>query len=187
MKKEGTKTCKYCKSEIAADAKICPNCRKKQKGHEPRSIIAAIVILAIIGTMMGGGDDDNISQSGNNAKVETKANGETKEIKYISVTADELEKALDENAINASDDYKDKYLKITGKLGNIDSSGDYINIDTSDDFSLTNIQCYLQNDEQRATIKKMKTGDKIVVKGKCFSVGEVLGYSIDIDSIKKAK
>lgn len=186
MKKEGTKKCKYCKSEIAADAKICPNCRKKQKGHKLLIIIAVIVVLAIIGAIAGGGDD-NTSQSGNNAKVETKENGETQEIKYTPVTADKLVKDLEENAINASDTYKDQHIEITGKLGNIDSSGDYIDIDSSDDFDFTSIQCYLQNDEQRAAIKKMKKGDKIVVKGKCFDVGEVLGYSIDIDSIKKAK
>ena len=33
----------------------------------------------------------------------------------------------------------------------------------------------------------MQNGDKIVVKGKIKSVGEVLGYSLDIDSIRKAK
>ena len=32
MKEKKTKVCKYCKSEIDAKAKICPNCRKKQGG-----------------------------------------------------------------------------------------------------------------------------------------------------------
>ena len=34
MKKEKptTKLCKHCKTEIPYDAKVCPNCRKKQKG-----------------------------------------------------------------------------------------------------------------------------------------------------------
>ena len=35
MKKEKptTKLCKHCKTEIPYDAKVCPNCRKKQKGE----------------------------------------------------------------------------------------------------------------------------------------------------------
>lgn len=50
-----TKICKYCKSEIAADAKICPNCRKKQ-GGKLKWIIIALVILCLIGAAGGGGD-----------------------------------------------------------------------------------------------------------------------------------
>ena len=35
MKKEKptTKLCKHCKTEIPYDAKVCPNCRKKQKAE----------------------------------------------------------------------------------------------------------------------------------------------------------
>jgi hypothetical protein len=40
-----TKICKYCKSEIASDAKICPHCRKRQKGLP----IIAKILLVIVG------------------------------------------------------------------------------------------------------------------------------------------
>lgn len=30
--KPATKTCKHCKTEIPAGAKVCPQCRKKQGG-----------------------------------------------------------------------------------------------------------------------------------------------------------
>ena len=39
------KICKYCKSKIDAKAKICPNCRKKQKSLWKRIVVAAIVII----------------------------------------------------------------------------------------------------------------------------------------------
>ena len=44
MKEKKTKVCKYCKSEIDAKAKICPNCRKKQGGKLKWIIIAIVVI-----------------------------------------------------------------------------------------------------------------------------------------------
>lgn len=53
---EETKKCKYCKTEIPKDAKVCPNCRKKQSGIG-KWIIIAIVIIVIIGAVAGGGDD----------------------------------------------------------------------------------------------------------------------------------
>ena len=39
-------------------------------------------------------------------------------------------------------------------------------------------------DEQLDKLKKMSKGDKITVNGKITDVGEVLGYYLDIDSIK---
>lgn len=90
---------------------------------------------------------------------------------------------LNENAVGASDTYKDKYLEITGKLSNIDSNGDYISLDSDDEFSLYNVQCFIKNEEQLEIVKTLKKGDTVTVKGKCTDVGEVLGFSFDIDSI----
>lgn len=44
---ENTKLCKHCKTEIPKDAKICPNCRKKQKGIGKWIVLAIIIILII--------------------------------------------------------------------------------------------------------------------------------------------
>lgn len=64
-----TKICKYCKSEIAKDAKICPNCRKKQKGRL-RIIIGIIVVLLIISIVSkGGSNKTNNSNSKNSDDV----------------------------------------------------------------------------------------------------------------------
>lgn len=43
-----TKQCKYCKEEIAYDAKICPNCRKKQKSKK-RMVFVIVLIIIIVG------------------------------------------------------------------------------------------------------------------------------------------
>lgn len=104
-------------------------------------------------------------------------------IVYSPVTATQLSDALQNNALKAKDEYANKYIEITGKLGNIDSNGKYIDIDT-EDFSFTIIQCYIKNDDQKKVIMEKSKGDKVIVRGLCKDVGEIMGYSIDIDSIE---
>lgn len=49
-----TKQCKYCKTEIPYDAKVCPQCRKKLKGGKLKWIILVIAVLLVIGIATGG-------------------------------------------------------------------------------------------------------------------------------------
>lgn len=62
-----SKRCKYCKSEIDENAKICPVCHKKQ-GGKWKFIIIGIIVLVILGALINGGDDDTepkkIAQNG---------------------------------------------------------------------------------------------------------------------------
>jgi hypothetical protein len=92
--------------------------------------------------------------------------------------------ALNNNAMGASDKYKGKYLEITGKLTNIDAAGKYIDLMADGDFEIIGVQCYIKNDDQKAKIASMSKGDTVTLKGKCTDVGEVLGYSLDIDEIE---
>lgn len=195
-----TKTCKHCKTEIPSGAKVCPNCRKKQ-GGVLKWVIIAIVAIGIIGAAAGSGSSDSDSgtktaqsnktssdqESSSKSEKESKKEEEEESeapIEYISVTATELSDALSNNAMKAQNDYKEKYLEITGKLGNIDSNGKYIGIDSDKDFDFTNIQCYIKSDEQKEVIMNKTTGDTIKVKGYCKDIGEIIGYSIDIESVE---
>lgn len=187
MKKEGTKLCKHCKTEIPADAKVCPNCRKKQ-GGKIKWIIIAIVVLAAIGAAVGGGNDDDEGTVATNTAGSTETSTETpepqEEISYTKVSVSQMMNDLETNAMNASDTYKDQYLEITGRLANIDSSGKYISLLPEDEeYAIIGVQCYIQNDEQKTTVSSLSTGQTVTVRGKCTDVGEVLGYSFDIDSI----
>ena len=174
MKQEttDTKICKHCQSEIPKKAKVCPNCRKKQ-GGKLKLIIIAIVVIGIIRKFLLVANPEN----------DTTSNDQQKDVEYAQVSVNDMVAALNENAAGASDTYKDKYLEVTGKLSNIDSNGDYISLDSDDEFSLYNVQCFIQNDEQLEIVKTLKKGDTVTVKGKCTDVGEVLGFSLDIDSI----
>ncbi len=188
-----TKICKYCKTEIPKDAKICPNCRKKQKG-KLGLIIGIIVVVLILAAAFGGGKGaDSSSNTTPTDKADTTVTKDsteaseeqaTEEKEYIAVTKQELSDALDANALKAADTYKDKYLEVSGYLDNIDSSGDYITINAgSDDYTFVNVQCYIKNDDQKAIIMEMNSGDPLTIKGKCTDVGEFLGYSISIEEI----
>lgn len=188
MGKQETKLCKHCKTEIPKGAKICPNCRKKQ-GGKLKWIIIAIIAIGVIGAAAGGGDSDSEKKAKSNTNSASdsseKANEEQAPIEYTPVTATELSDALESNAMKAQNDYKDKYISISGTLGNIDSNGKYIAINSDKDFDLTNIQCYLKDDAQKQAIMEMSQGDAITVKGYCKEVGELMGYQIDIDEIIK--
>ncbi len=155
-----------------------------------RNIVIVIIALIVIGAIYGGSrGSNNSSNSSSSSSAGSDAGSEvaTEEtISYASYTAENLVDDLKGNALAASDKYKNQYIEVTGKLGNIDSSGAYINVDPEGDeyvFNFTNIQCYLKSDEQREQIKAMQSGDPITVRGKCSDVGEVLGYSIQLDSI----
>ena len=184
-KNTGTKICKHCQSEIPKKAKVCPNCRKKQ-GGKLKWIIIAIVVIGIIGAAMGGGgSDDSTAKSDSSSKSDSTDAKQEETIEYTQVSISDMVDALDKNAAAASDEYKDKYLEITGKLSNIDSDSSYISIlPEDDDFAFTGVQCYTNGDEDIINaVKTLSTGDTITVRGKCTDVGEVMGYSLDLEEI----
>lgn len=151
---------------------------KEKKGGKLKWIILIVIAVIILGTVFGGDSTDEDGSS--SAKSDTKTE---QEITYKKVSAKELSEALSKNAAKASKEYKDHYLEITGELSVIDSQMSYISI-SSGELDLTNIQCYIQNEDQEEKILEMEQGDEITVKGKCTDVGEVLGYAIDMESVE---
>jgi len=178
MSTEKTKKCKYCKTEIPADAKVCPQCRKKLKGGKLKWILLILIVFCIIGYAAGSGSDSGSSTSSSSKQEESTP------IEYTTVSVNDMMTALNDNAIGASDKYKGKYLEITGKLTNIDASGKYIDLMADGDFEIIGVQCYIKSDDQKSKISSMSKGDTVTLKGKCTDVGEVLGYSFDITEIE---
>ena len=180
------KNCKTCGEEIAKNAKVCPKCGARQKGHLGL-IIAVVVIILLVITAIGKDGNDS-SKDNKPSPSASSASGTTEEaVKYTEVSVDEMLKALDENAAAASDSYKGQYLAVTGKLSNIDAQGDYISLDGSDDLMyFTGCQCYIRGDKDiYETVKTLSKGDVITVKGEITDVGEVFGYSMAIHEIVK--
>ena len=95
-------------------------------------------------------------------------------------------KELEDNAANADEKYRDQYVEISGRLDTIDSEGDYISVvSANDEYAILGVTCNIQDDKQLAEVKKMKRGDKIKIKGQITDVGEVIGYTMDIDEFAK--
>lgn len=146
-------------------------------------LIVVIVVFGVAGTADSDDREETVVQESNSSEPSNQVE-EAKPVEYMSVNANDMITMLDENPVVAADTYKDKYLEITGRLGSIDSSGDYISLRRFDDeLTFTTIMCYIQNDEQLEAVRTLKSDDTVTVRGKCTDVGEVLGYSLDIDSI----
>ena len=185
-------TCKHCGEEIAAGAKVCPKCGgKNKKPIYKRPWFIILTVLIVIGAIGSAGGNDNQSDTSkdtNNAVVNEKdsTQKETEEISYTAYNVSELTSDLDSNAMKATDKYKNQYVELTGRLNVIDSSGKYISITpTDDEFAIIGVQCYIKNDDQKNAVMDMSIGDTVIVKGKITDVGEVMGYSLDIDEITK--
>ena len=192
-----TKVCKHCQSEISKKAKICPQCRKKQGGIV-KWIVMVIFAIALIGALAGG-DSEDTKESATSTNPVTEQQAETTTdvqedvtadveeetvIAYTVVSVSEMMDVLESNAMKAEATYQDKYVEITGRLGNIDSDGKYIDLmPTDDEWAFIGVTCYLKNDEQRAQVMEMSVDDVVTLRGKITDIGEVLGYYLDIDSI----
>lgn len=186
-------TCKTCGKEMARSAKVCPSCgAKNKKPFFTRPWFIAIVALIIIGAIASGGK----SESGNTTAVADKTNSNNSEVKdntaesttiaieYVDYTVDDLMAQLEENALKASNDHKGENVRITGKLNNIDSSGKYISLVPNTDFAIIGVQCYIKNDETKSKVAELSKDSLVTLTGKITDVGEVLGYSLNIDNIE---
>ena len=144
--------------------------------------IVGIVLIIVIGAggAMGGGDDK--TPSGDNNTAEEPADEAAKT--PTAVTVDELMNALEANALNAAQTYEGMYVELTGELSVIDASGDYFSlIPANDDWAIIGVQCYI-SEEQVSQVSMFTDGQSVTVIGTITDVGEILGYSLDVESIK---
>lgn len=199
-------TCSACGNTIAASAKNCPHCGAKVKKPLIKKAwfwILVVILAAGIGGALGSSKDSGSGSTSQSASKETASGQSTSDqaaadqaaepesqeesVSYTPVTVEELTEALEKNAAAASDQYKGQYVELTGRLTNIDSDGDYIALGVMDEndyeHMFTSVQCYIKNDEQMDIVKTLETGNAVAVRGKIKSVGEVMGYSIDIDEL----
>ena len=176
--------CKSCGKEIGKGVKKCVHCGTDQRNwFSKHKILTGILILVIIGigSAIGSGGKSNTVTAPTSPA--TAATQQPKAAPMV-VTADKLVEDLKSNALNASDTYKGKYVEVTGQLSNIDGDGKYFSISPmNNDFSLTNIMCNI-TPEQKATVSKFTSKQKVTVIGTITDVGEIMGYTMKVESIK---
>lgn len=173
-------TCKSCGKEIARSAKVCPECGAKNKKPLYKKWwvwVLAVVVIAVIGS--AGGNDSNEGTSQGNTTTQTE------EIVYEIVDLGVMIDELNNNAMKAEKTYQNKHIEFAAKISSFDSDGDYVSVEpvNADAWNLYTAMCYIKNDEQLNFLLEKNVGDTVTIKGKVKSIGEVLGYSIDIAEV----
>ena len=104
---------------------------------------------------------------------------------YKPVTVKSLYKELNENALRAEKTYQDSYVEVTGYLSSIDSDGAYFSIvGTREMFDFEFVRCNIDSDKVIDKLINFNESDSITVYGQITSIGEILGYTLDVIDIK---
>lgn len=189
--KEQLKNCPVCGREMAARARACPSCGAKNRKPLYRRWwfwLLAVLVIGAVGSAMGGedsGETNSPQQTQQEADGTPEGGSSEPEEPAVTYTAYSVEQLMDDlrtNALKAESAYQDQYVELTGRLNVIDSDGDYLSIvPENDPFAVLGVQCYLQTEEQLQQVLDMEIDQVITVRGQITSVGEVLGYQLDID------
>lgn len=187
--------CKKCGKEIDDKAASCIHCGASVENKPVKKpifkkwwfwVIIAVVVLVIIGS--SGGSESGETPSGGADSTQSEVDSPSKQeekINYEKVDLKTMMDDLDANALKAEKTYQDKYVEVVGKIVNFDSDGAYISIQPVDanEWSFDSVQCNIENDAQRDFLLEKKTGDTVTIKGQIVSIGEVLGYSVEIAEV----
>lgn len=168
-------------------------------------IIAVIVVIAIAVNGGGNGDGEGTAAApttstapselaADSASAADASQGETpdqasapepaEQRTPMSVTASTMIDDLESNALKAENTYKGQYLEVTGYVSNIDAQGKYFSVDGGPDtFTFTNVQAFI-TPEQQTQVADFDKGEQVTFIGEVTDVGEIMGYSIDVESIQ---
>lgn len=117
-------------------------------------------------------------------KVNTPTTPTSVQIQYEQVSLQDMLDELNTNALRAEETYQNKYIEITGEIRNFDSDGKYISIAPCGTGILRErVMCYLTDPTHKAFLLEKNEGDVVTIRGKVYSIGEVLGYSMTIEEI----
>lgn len=173
--------CKKCGNEVDKKAVICTNCGCKIKKPIFKKwwfwVVIAIVVIAIGAS--GGSDETTVTNNGS-------TQNQVEEIVYEAVDLQTMFDELDANAMKAEANYQKKNVEFECKIKSFDSDGSYISVEPvgASEWNFVSAMCYIKNDTQKEVLIQKNVGDIITIKGKVKSIGEVLGYSIDINEVQ---
>jgi hypothetical protein len=153
---------------------------KKKRFILPLILLAIIIVASLAGG--GGGDDTDPAPAAPQVSQAPDATQEAPAEEAVVVSAQQMIDELEGNALAAKNTYQDKRVTVTGKVSNIDASGDYFNLVGTDEFTISGIQVFI--DESFADqVATFSTDQEVTVTGTVTDVGEIMGYSIDAEQI----
>lgn len=139
--------------------------------------IAWLCIAAIIAIILVFPDSFKGGNAGNNSANIQATSGS--QIQYEKVNLQVMLDELETNALRAEETYQDMYVEITGEIISFDSDGKYISIVPCGGSVLSSwVQCYIDQSHKAFLLEK-NVGDVVTIRGKVFSIGEIIGYKID--------
>lgn len=166
-------TAKDAKAQAAADKAY--NKASRPWFKKKRFWLIGVIALVVIIQTSGGGSSDSGDSSSETSQ-------ETTATPAIEVTAEQLLSELEGNALAAKTSWDGKRVTITGTLDNIDASGDYFSLRGNEEFSFINVQVYI-DDSLVDAVSAFTKGQTVTVTGTISDVGEIMGYSVDAESI----
>ncbi|MBE5993804.1 MAG: DUF4352 domain-containing protein [Paenibacillaceae bacterium] len=109
--KPTTKTCKYCRTEIPYNAKVCPQCRKKQGPGGCLIAVIAFIALGVLGSCLGalGNNKDaaNSKPKTENVSSEETTKDSSKELIAFGSEGQSDDLVLKINDIGATEEIKE--------------------------------------------------------------------------------
>lgn len=175
------KTCKNCGQAVDKKAVICTACGVKIKKTLFKKwwfwVIIAVVVI-VIGASVGN-EETTVTKNDSAQDV-------AEEILYETVDLQTMFNDLDSNAMKAETNYQKKNIEFKCKIKNFDSDGNYIGVEPvgASEWNFATAICYIKNESQKDFLIQKNVGDIITIRGKVKSIGEVLGYSIDINEVQ---
>jgi hypothetical protein len=154
-----------------------------------KKIVPVIAISSAISLTLAAcsGQTETNNDSDASSKNAPAGNSEkSQSVEPMDVTADELLNTLNENALKANTTYKDKYVRLKGRISGIDAQGDYFSVGPmEEDLSLNTIMCNIE-EQHINKVMEFQTGQSVEVIGTVTDVGEVLGYTLEVESIESS-
>ncbi len=171
--------CKKCGQEVDKKAVVCTQCGCKIKKPIYKKWWFWLLIIVVIGVIGSSGNNET-STGGDTNTVQNQA-----EIVYESVDLQTMYDELKSNAMKAENNYKNKYVEVKCKIKSFDSDGSYIAVEpvNASEWNFESSNCYIKNEAQKTFLLEQNVGDTVTIKGKIKSVGEILGYGIDIAEV----
>ncbi len=172
--------CKKCGQEIDKNAVVCTQCGCKIKKPIFKKWWFWVVVVVAIITIGSSGNNESAPNSDT-----TSGQNQVEEVVYEVVDLQTMFDELESNAMKAENNYKNKYVEFECKIKSFDSDGAYVSVEPTNasEWNFSSAMCYIKNDIQKEFLIQKNVGDKITVKGKINSIGEVMGYSLDIKEV----